>query len=145
MPSAADQLKYNRALKEAEEIQKRIDSGVNIRLKTAEKLEQLQLKISMHETKISMEKKAQYKAESDRYSLDQKIERISKSMLGNMSKLAGKGEDFSEMLSKASRNAKDGDTQVAAQANSFADMVEKINSGEVGPKEILDAMEKIGI
>ena len=49
--TAAEQIKYNKALKEAEEIQKRIDDGVKIRLKTAERLGKKLEEISKFEEK----------------------------------------------------------------------------------------------
>ena len=84
--TAAEQIKYNKALKEAEEIQKRIDDGVKIRLKTAERLGKKLEEISKFEEKTLKAKQAQYKAEADQLNLTEKIEKLSSSMLGNLSK-----------------------------------------------------------
>lgn len=135
--TAADQIKYNKALKEAEEIQKRIDAGVKIRLATAEKLGKKLEEISKFEEKTLKARQAQYKTDADQLNLTQKIEGLSKSMLGNMSKLAGSGDDFSKSLSAA---AKSGDEAAIGAGNAFADLLNQVNSGELGESGILSAL-----
>ncbi len=135
--TAAEQIKYNKALKEAEEIQKRIDDGVKIRLKTAERLGKKLEEISKFEEKTLKAKQAQYKAEADQLNLTEKIEKLSSSMLGNLSKMSGEGNDFSKSLSAA---AKSGDEAAMKAGNAFADLLEKVNSGELGESGILGAL-----
>tara|TARA_B100002019_G_scaffold290855_1_gene309505 strand:+ start:4531 stop:6105 length:1575 start_codon:yes stop_codon:yes gene_type:complete len=135
--TAAEQIKYNKALKEAEEIQKRIDDGVKIRLKTAERLGKKLEEISKFEEKTLKAKQAQYKADADQLNLTEKIEKLSSSMLGNLSKMSGEGNDFSKSLSAA---AKSGDEAAMKAGNAFADLLEKVNSGELGESGILGAL-----
>jgi len=135
--TAAEQIKYNQALKEAEEIQKRIDAGVKIRLATAERLGKKLEEISKFEEKTLKAKQAQYKTDADQLNLTEKIEKLSSSMLGNMSKLVGEGNDFSKSLSAA---AKSGDQSAIDAGNSFADLLEKVNSGDLGESGILAAL-----
>ena len=135
--NVAQQKEYNALLKEAEEIQNRIKNGVNIRLKTAERLVELEEKIAKLEEKTLKAKQAQYKQDAETASLSEKAERISKSLLGNLSKVTGEGKDFSKALNLA---AKSGDEATIKAGNAFADLLEKVNAGELGQSGILAAL-----
>ena len=140
-----DQKEYNKAKREAAKIEKNaVEKGVKMRVATYEKLLKLEKEIEKYEKgrldrdkKILGFKQAQYKTDADQLNLTQKIEGLSKSMIGNMSKLAGSGDDFSKSLSAA---AKSGDEAAIGAGNAFADLLNQVNSGELGESGILSAL-----
>lgn len=140
-----DQKEYNKAKREAAKIEKNaVEKGVKMRVATYEKLLKLEKEIEKFEKgrldrdkKILGFKQAQYKADADQLNLTEKIAGLSKSMLGNISKLAGSGDDFSKSLSAA---AKSGDEAAIGAGNAFADLLKEVNSGELGESGILAAL-----
>jgi hypothetical protein len=119
MASSAEQRKYNDALKEAKEIQDKIDAGVNVRLKTLEKLvnaEKIILaydeKITKENEKLTKEKDKQIaaaakeqKVKDKMVSLDQKLLKLAKSSTGQILQSFGMMEGLTKSTSEAGKES----------------------------------------
>jgi len=110
MSSLAEQKKYNDALKEAKEIQDKIDAGVNVRLKTLEKLAAAEKIILAYDEKITKENEKQraaaakeQKIKDKMVSLDQKLLKLAKSSTGEILQSFGMMKGLTKSTTEAGK------------------------------------------
>jgi len=78
-----------------------------------------------------------YEIEGKKGNLMEKSNKLSGTLLNQLSKVSGKGQDFAKSLEDA---AKSGDVAFVEAGNNFADLLDKVNKGDMGPGEIANAL-----